>query len=69
MNPLGYLDDGEIPSLHGLSDIVEFRQVWVSGRQLIQPDPHGLGVMVGGQLTRTVPTPRVSGTLSLTSLP
>ena len=54
MNPLGYLDDSEIPSLHGLSNIVEFRQVGVGGRQLVQPLLHGVGVVVGGELTLTV---------------
>ena len=69
MNPLGYLDDSEIPSLHGLSDIVEFRQVRVGGHQMVQPDPHGVGVVVGGELTLTVVALRVRGALSLSSLP
>ena len=69
MNPLGYLDDSEIPSLHGLSNIVEFRQVGVGGRQLVQPLLHGVGVVVGGELTLTVVALRVRGALSLSSLP
>ena len=63
MNPLGYLDDSEIPSLHGLSDIVQFRQVGVGGHQLVQPLLHSVGVVVGGELTLTVVALRVGGTL------